>query len=102
MKESIRTWLTEQFGSDEDLFNDLYGQYADEMRQASEAVASFLEAGDVAAIGEKAHAMKGMALQIGDAELADPCKKLQDAGRAGNLSDCSALVPQVRSLVSEL
>jgi len=102
MKESIRTWLTEQFGADEELFDELYGQYAADMKKTSGELDGLLATGDVTALGEKGHAMKGMALQVGDSELSEPCKKLQDAGRAGNLSDCAALVRLVVALVAAL
>jgi len=102
MKESIRAWLTEQFGADEELFAELYGQYAADMKKTAAELAGFLSAGDVAVLGEKGHAMKGMALQIGDGEVSEVCMKLQNAGRAGSLSECAALVPSVCALVSAL
>jgi len=102
MKDAIRNWLTEQFGDDEALFAELYGQYASDMKKMADELNGLLAAGDLAVLGEKGHAMKGMALQIGDSELSEPCFKLQNAGRAGNLSDCSALVPAVSALVAAL
>jgi len=102
MKESIRAWLTGQFGPDEELFQELYGQYAADMKKLAEELNSLLASGDAATIGERGHAMKGMALQIGDSDLSEPCKALQDAGRAGNLVDCTALIPRILSAVAEL
>jgi len=102
MKDSIRNWLTEQFGADDALLTELYDQYAQEMKASAAEIETLLAASDVAALGERGHAMKGMALQIGDADLSDPCKRLQDAGRAGNLSDCAALVPQICAAVAAL
>jgi len=102
MKESIRAWLTEQFGADEELFSELYGQYASDMKTTAAALPDLLSQGDAAAIGEKAHAMKGMALQVGDGELSEPCLRLQNAGRAGNLADCTALIQPICALVSAL
>jgi len=102
MKDCIRTWLTEQFGADEDLFAELYGQYAADMKTTAGELDALLSAGDLAAIGEKGHAMKGMALQVGDNEVAEACLKLQNAGRAGNPSDCAAQIPSVCELVAAL
>jgi len=102
MKESIRTWLTEQFGADEELFAELYGQYAADMKKLADELDGLLSSGDAAALGERGHAMKGMALQIGDGELSECCLKLQNAGRAGNLADCAALVQPVSALVAAL
>jgi len=102
MKESIRTWLTEQFGADEELFAELYGQYAADMKKMAAELEGLLSRGDAAAIGERGHAMKGMALQVGDGELSERCLELQNAGRAGNLADCAALVQPVGALVAAL
>jgi len=102
MKESVRTWLTEQLGEDEALFDELYRQYVSDMKKMADELNGLMSAGDLATVGVRGHAMKGMALQIGDNELAEPCKRLQDAGRAGNLSDCMALVPRICALVTAL
>jgi len=102
MKDSIRNWLAGQFGEDEALFDELYGQYASDMKALAQELQGLLSAGDTATIGERGHAMKGMALQMGDTEVADPCKNLQDAGRAGNLADCTALIPTICAAVAAL
>jgi len=102
MKESIRNWLTAQLGADEELFAELYGQYAADMKKLAGELSALLSKGDLAAIGERGHAMKGMALQVGDGELSEGCLRLQDAGRAANLSDCAALIPRVCALVEAL
>jgi len=101
-KDSIRKWLTEQFGADEELFAELYGQYAADMKSMATELPALVERRDMASVGEKAHAMKGMALQIGDSELSEPCLRLQNASRAGNLADCASLVPTIVALVAAL
>lgn len=102
MKDIIRAWLTEQFGPDEELFNELYGQYATDMKASADVLGGLLASGDAAALGEKGHAMKGMALQVGDKDLSEPCMALQNAGRAGDLSTCAALIPQICELTAAL
>jgi len=102
MKDSIRAWLTGQFGEDEDLFADIYGQYATDMKAQADRLAALLAAGNAAELGEIGHAMKGMALQIGDSELAEPCMRLQVAGRAAEIQSCAAVIPLVRDLVAAL
>jgi len=102
MKDSIRIWLTEQFGPDEALFEELYGQYATDMKAAAGSLAALIVAGNAAAVGDKGHAMKGMALQMGDAELSERCLALQNAGRAGDLAACAALVPAISASVAAL
>lgn len=102
MKDAIRTWLTEQFGDDPSLHEELYGQYAADMKSTLAEVLSLAEASNAPEIGEKAHAMKGMALQMGDSDVAAACLELQNAGRAGDIENCGRIIESVRSLVGAL
>jgi len=102
MKESIRIWLVEQFGEDEELFNELYSQYAFDMKSIAAELDALCSAGDAATIGEKAHSMKGMALQIGDGETAELSRALQDAGRGGDVGACATIIPALKNAVAAL
>jgi len=102
MKATVRAWLTGQFGEDDELFAEIYGQYATDMKERAQKLPALLAAWDVAALGENGHAMKGMALQVGDEELAEQCKRLQTSGRASDLPSCVVLVPEIVRLVAEL
>jgi len=102
MKDCIRNWLAEQFGADDALHADLYAQYREELNGGADALGAALEAGDAAAIGDRAHAMKGMALSMGDDETAALCLELQKAGRGGDLAACMRLAPEVVAAVRAL
>lgn len=102
MKDSIRSWLTEQFGADEDLFTELYGQYSADMKSRAAELPPLLSAGEVAAIGEIGHAMKGMALQMGDGEVSELCLALQNAGRGRDLPLCVELEKKISAAVAAL
>jgi len=102
MKDNIRNWLTEQFGADEDLFKELYDQYSTDMKATAALLDGLLASEDLAALGEKGHAMKGMAIQMGDSEVADLCIVLQDSGRAGDRGGCAAVIPKVCAAVAAL
>jgi len=102
MKDTIRNWLTEQFGADEALFAELYQQYSADMKARAAGLDALLAAGDAAALGEEGHAMKGMALQMGDTELSEPCMALQNVGRAGDVDGCAALVKKISAAVAAL
>jgi len=102
MKETIRTWLTGQFGPDEALLGEIYGLYAADMRKMSAELDGLLSEGNLARLGERGHAMKGMALQVGDEELSALCLKLQDAGRGADAAGCAAAVPAICDAVAAL
>jgi len=102
MKASISSWLTEQFGEDKALHEELYGQYVADMNSQMNALRMAFADGNAAKIGVAGHTMKGMALQMGDAELATVCKDVQMAGQAGNLAVCADVIPHISALVSSL
>lgn len=102
MKDTIRNWLTEQFGDDAALHDELYAQYAADMKTHMTDVQAALAAHDTQSIGAQAHAMKGMALQMGDRESADICLALQKAGQGNVWDACQPLVPQLARLVAAL
>jgi len=102
MKESIKTWLIEQFGDDADLHAELYNQYASDMKAAADKLQAAATDNRVEDLASTGHAMKGMALQMGDTELSEPCLQLQKAGQAADLAACLKLVPTVLAGVGEL
>jgi len=102
MKDAIRNWLTEQFGADAELHDELYGQYAADMTSFLSALEEALANGDLPKSAATAHTMKGMALQMGDGEMAEPCKALQAAGQSGDAAACADIIPRIRELVGAL
>jgi len=102
IKESIRNWLTQEFGSDEALINELYAQYAADMRSRATGLHAYFVSGNVTALGEEGHAMKGMALQMGDRELSELCLRLQNSGRAGDQAGCAPLIEAICVAVAAL
>jgi len=102
MKDTIRNWLAEQFGEDEELFKELYGQYSTDMKANAAELPGKLSAGDAAALGEIGHAMKGMALQMGDSEVAEIGVALQNAGRGGDLAGCASAIERMLPAVAAL
>jgi len=102
MKDAIRNGLTEQFGADAALHDELYGQYAADMKALLSALDAALAGGDLEKAAATAHTMKGMALQMGDGETVEPCRALQTAGQAGDAATCADIIPRVRELVGAL
>ena len=82
MKQKIREWLTQQFGDDEALFAELYSQYEGDMKSGVEVLRTAFKDGDIAAMTQKAHALKGISLMIGDEDVSAVCLTLEQIGRA--------------------
>ncbi len=102
MKAAIKKWLTEQFGDDGEIIAQAYALYHADMRKGADELDVLSAAGDFQGIGRKAHAMKGMALTVGDRDAADICLKLEQAGKTGDASARADCVAAVRSAVLSL
>lgn len=95
MKQSIRDWLTRQFGEDASLIAELYSQYSADMSVGVKALRDFADAGGFAAMASKAHALKGIALMVGDAASAELCLNLERVCKQG---DKASLKPALTAL----
>ena len=84
MKQKIRDWLTQQFGNDEALFAELYSQYEGDMKSGIETLQTGFKDGDIAAMAQKAHALKGISLMIGDEDVSALCLTLERACKAND------------------
>ena len=61
------------------------------MEQLGQVIAE----GDTLAIRDQAHALKGTALLVSAKALAEQISRLEQAGKAGDLAACRALMPRV-------
>lgn len=102
MKPMIRAWLKQQFGDDEALFCELYSQYRMDMEAGLESLREIrvLEDGDK--MRQKAHALKGISLVVGDQEMANVCIALQHAGESRDFARQDSLIAQLAALVAAL
>jgi HPt (histidine-containing phosphotransfer) domain-containing protein len=70
------------------------------LRPLDEKVArlrALCSAADAHAVEAGAHALKGVAAQVGAARVADACAALEEAARAGDLSGAAALLERLEA-----
>lgn len=84
MKQQIRDWLVEQFGDDEALLAEIDTRYRADFEAGLAPLRDAVRQGDLAAVRAKAHALKGMALTVGDREMAAQMLALEQLGAAGD------------------
>lgn len=101
MTQQIRDWLVQQFGEDEALVAEIYARYRTDMAAGVAAARALQDRDDAAALRAKAHALKGMALVVGDRDVADHCLALERACAAGDaLARAEALAPLAAAVAS--
>lgn len=97
MKESVRTWLLQQFG-DEDVAREIYDEYRRSTAPKFQEAAAALAAGDCPSLDRIAHALKGNALMIADQEALDAALALRDAAKAGDASAAETALARARAV----
>lgn len=103
MKESVWNWLTEQVGSDDpDLLRTLYDDYRATVDEQLEQARRDLLAGDFAGLDRTAHALKGVALTVGDQEMLAEVLAMRDAAKASDGLNATAAADRIAALSAAL
>ena len=102
MKAMIRDWLKQQFGDDESLICELYSQYRIDMEAGLQALKEIYTMEDDMKLREKTHAMKGMALIVGDQETANVLVALQHACEVKERDTQEGLIEKLDALIAAM
>ena len=103
MKESVKKWLAEQVGMDDEaLLQSLYDDYRGTVSEQLEQAGRDLDAGDFGALDRTAHALKGAVLTVGDQEMLREVLSLRDAAKASDAAAAAAAAERLALLLAEL
>ena len=98
MKECCRQFLADQFGGDEDVMNEIYGEYASSVGEKLAEARECLAKGDWPVLDRIAHTLKGNSLAAGDTEMADNAIELRKAAALGDVPECEARISAMAEL----
>ena len=79
--------MTEKFMDSEDMFRRYYIKFFDAAGEVMEKLSEAVSAGDLAQVERNAHALKGLAGNIGLSGVFDPAAKIVEDIRAGRTED---------------
>ena len=103
MKETVRNWLAEQVGMDDEaLLQSLYDDYRSTISEQMEQARRDLAASDYEALDRTAHALKGAVLTVGDQEMLAAVLAMRDAAKASDLAGAAAATDGISALAAEL
>ncbi len=102
MKQCCQDYLSEQFGGDADIMNEIYDEYVRSVKEKSVELKSAVESEDWLRLDRIAHAMKGNALAAGDAEMAETAISLRKSAALKDVGACKAGIDKVVVLESSL
>lgn len=102
MKDSIRKWLTEQFGEEEELIQGIYLEYVSSSVTKAAELEGALTSSDWEQVDRIAHTLKGNALMTGDQEVADKAIALRAASKAADMAAAKPLADALGEMIREL
>jgi CheY-like chemotaxis protein/HPt (histidine-containing phosphotransfer) domain-containing protein len=98
--------LRRRIGDDEELLRELIALFQEDGPRMLEQVREAVEAGDAAAVERAAHLLKGSACNFAADEVVRAARRMEDLGRAGDLSEAAdalrSLDESLRSLLGAL
>ena len=97
-----RSFALEQAGEDEELLAELLTLLCDSSKDDVAKIVSGAEAGDVEAMGEAAHSIKGATASLGVEGVRVVAYEIEKAGRAGDLATAKTFIAPLQALVDKL
>ncbi|WP_243360070.1 PAS domain-containing hybrid sensor histidine kinase/response regulator [Fundidesulfovibrio terrae] len=91
-----------RLGGDERLFAELYEMFAASIPDRAESIRSALDSGDLRKLRGIAHAIKGVAVTLGEDGCADSAKALESAAGKGDAADAPALAERLLAQLDTL
>ena len=102
MKECCAKYLNEQFGGDEAVTAEIYGEYVSSIRVKIGEAEKALAADDWEQLDRVAHTVKGNALTAGDNEMAQVAIELRSTSQLHDHEQSAALISRLRGLEEQL
>jgi len=102
MKECCEKYLAEQFGGDEDIMREIYGEYVQSVHEKIGELKTALDASNWQSADKIAHTVKGNALAAGDAEVSNLAIELRKASALNDIVQCRSLLAKIEELAKGL
>ena len=102
MKEICEKYMREQFGDDEDLLAEIYGEYKTSFGEKLAEAKKALAAGEWNPLDKIAHTIKGNALAVGDAEPAETAIALRKAAALADAAEAERLIVELEAFEAQI
>ena len=102
MKECCAAYLSDQFGGDAEIMNEIYGEYIASVQKKLEEADATLAAGDWIALDRVAHTIKGNSLATGDSEMAQTAVELRSSAQLKDSQQATELITKLKTLAGQL
>lgn len=83
------------FGGDRNYMNELFAEYADGLPRRVEEIRAALQEGSAELLFKRAHSLKGVSLSFCAHPLVEAARRIEEAGRNGDMSNMPALTAKL-------
>ncbi len=90
-----RAGFLDRLMGDEELANEIFGEFLEDVPIKFSAIKEALEKGDALSAQRQAHTLKGASANVGAVALQEMAHHIEVAGEAGDLAKAGSLVPQL-------
>ena len=97
-----RAALSDRLMGDEDLIQEIVSTFLDDTPRRIESLRERITKGDSVGAGKQAHAIKGAAASIGGEALREIAFEMEKAGRAKDMEELTAMMPELERRFEEL
>lgn len=94
--------VRQQFFDDDDLLREVVTDYKEQRAAASARIRSALAAGDLVAVAEHTHQLKGSLLTLGAQQAASAASTLESAARKSDVAASAAALPPFEAALDAL
>ena len=95
-------FLCDSFGDDAELIAEILGDFRGPATKAMAEMAAAVESRSASEVAMAAHKLKSASRTIGANALAEFCRRLEDAGNAGNWQEIDAAYPDMTTAFSDV
>ena len=100
--DMIKSYLRTEFEMDDEDIQEMVEVFIESMTELSEAANQQAQNSDSAGLGETGHAIKGAAANVGAETLSELGRKMETAGKDGDIATCADCAAKFAELVAEL
>ncbi len=102
MKECCNAYLSEQFGGEKELIEEIYSEYVSSIDEKMKEAVGALASGDWKRLDVVAHTIKGNALAVGDKDMADTAISMRTSAQLADSARASDLLERIKELSTTL
>ena len=101
-EKEIRRYLADEFGMEEAEIEEMFEMFLETLERLTAEIEESISAGDAGQLKSTGHSLKGVAANIGAADIAAIGKSIEDAGTAGEPAKAAEQLEKLKTALTSL